>query len=149
MNKSKLASGVVIALSLFALSACQQETAKPLTAEEKIVANDDHVRDLLAKAADINKPHIQASETNHNEGEIGPNMTSISFDGSSEDTFRADLEKFQGSANKSEISALNSALTYLKVFDLSARGNTAKLYQQLDGLTAEQIVERANKIKRK
>lgn len=147
-------------LAVLTLSACQQETAQPLTAEEKIVAPNEHVRDMLKKGGAINKPVFSEAQTEtetepetdpgiaKNE-EIGANMNTIIFDGSSEEAFQAGLDEFQSIANNMEISALNGAISFLKVYDISARGNSEKLYQLLDGFTAEQIVERANKVRRK
>jgi len=142
-------------LAVLTLSGCQQETVQPLTAEEKIVAPNDHVRDMLKRGAAINEPVFTQSQTipepepEPGNAEIGANMNTVIFDGSSEDAFQAGLDEFQSFANEMEISALSGAISFLKVYDISARGNTEKLYSVLDGLTAEQIVERANKIRRK
>ena len=155
MNKLRLAkiptTAVAISLALFMLTGCQQEEAQPLTAEEKIVAPDDHVRDLLKRASSVNQQAMDQSTsvTTAAIEEIGENMNTITFDGSSEESFRAALEEFQLLANSSEISDLNAALQYLKVYDVSARGNLKKLYHNLDGLTAEQIVQRATSMRKK
>lgn len=137
------------------MSGCQQETVQPLTAEEKIVAPNDHVRDMLKKGGAINEPVFTQSqpipepEPENGNAEIGANMNTLIFDGSSEAAFQAGLDDFQSFANEMEISALSGAISFLKVYDISSRGNTEKLYRALDGLTAEQIVARASKVRRK
>ena len=155
MNKLTLVKTTTIALTaalgLITLSGCQQEVEKPLTADEKIVAPNDHVRDMLKKGSNANQPvfkNTEAKPITENE-EIGANMNTIIFDGSSEEAFRDGLDEFHSIANASEISALDGAIRFLKVYDLSARGNAEKLYQVLDGMTPEQIVERAAKIRRR
>ncbi|MCF6262266.1 MAG: hypothetical protein L3J24_01530 [Xanthomonadales bacterium] len=142
-------------LAALTLSGCQKEAQQALTAEEKIVAPDEHVRGMLKKAGTLNKPVFSqptsqpGAEPLTTDAEIGANMNTIIFDGSSEAAFQAGLDEFQSIANDMEISALNGAISFLKVYDISSRGNTEKLYKNLDGHTAEQIVERATKIRRR
>ncbi|MCF6225527.1 MAG: hypothetical protein L3J22_04390 [Xanthomonadales bacterium] len=142
-------------MAALALAGCQEEAQQALTAEEKIVAPDEHVKGLLKKAGAINKPVFsqptsqpEAEPLNGN-AEIGANMNTIIFDGSSEEAFQYGLDEFQSIANDMEISALNGAISFLKVYDIASRGNTEKLYKNLDGYTAEQIVDRASKIRKK
>ncbi len=68
-------------------------------------------------------------------------MTTIAMDGSSEEAFEASLQQFQETAPTDEYKLLKSAIQYLQVYDLGTRGNKAKLYEKLDGKTADEIVE--------
>ena len=68
-------------------------------------------------------------------------LTTFVFDGSSETAFEAGLKEFQEAAPTEEYRTLKSALQYLLVYDLSARGNKAKLYSNLNGKTAQQIID--------
>ena len=67
-------------------------------------------------------------------------LTTFVFDGSSEAAFEASLKEFQESAPTSEYRLLKSTLQYLLVYDLNARGNKGKLYNNLNGKTAEEII---------
>lgn len=136
-------------LAILALSACQQEAGKPLTAAEKIVAPNEHVKGLLEKAASVSsQAKVKSDDTLSDYQEDNGSMNTVVFDGNSETSFQTSMEEFQSIANSSQINALNSAINYLKFYDLSTRGNMEKLYQTLDGLTAEQIILRAKGIRR-
>jgi len=67
-------------------------------------------------------------------------LVEIIMDGTSVETFEASLKQFQETAPTDEYRLLRSALQYLQVYDLSARGNKAKLYEKLNGKTADEII---------
>jgi len=154
MNITKLHIAIITATSLILLSACkQEESAKPLTADEKIITTEDSAKDLLAKARKMDDDRLQKqsesvpADTTRN-AESTDNMSAISFDGSSEDSFNEGLDKFQAMASSKEYNELTNSLKYLLVYDFSTRGNKARLYKSLDGMTPAEIIERARNIGR-
>ena len=66
-------------------------------------------------------------------------VDTLIMDGSSVESFEASLKQFQELAPASEYDKLKGAIQYLQLYDLGSRGNKAKLYQKLDGLTANEI----------
>ena len=56
----------------------------------------------------------------------------MKMDGSSEAAFEESLKKLQETAPTDEYKSVKSAIQYLLVYDLNARGNKAKLYSKLD-----------------
>ncbi len=66
----------------------------------------------------------------------------IPVDGSSVEAFDNSLQIIKAKTTASEYSTLKGALSYLMIYDLSAKRNRAKLAKNLDGLTGEQIVDK-------
>jgi len=65
----------------------------------------------------------------------------IPLDGSSLEAFERSLARVQAHTSPSRYKTLTSAINYLLVYDLSARGNRANLAANLDGWTGNQIVD--------
>lgn len=72
-------------------------------------------------------------------------LTTFILDGSSEAAFEASLKQLQETAPTIEYRSVKSAIQYLLVYDLNARGNKEKLYKKLDGKTAEEIIALADR----
>lgn len=71
----------------------------------------------------------------------GYGMTMI-VDGSSPQAFADSLEMIASDTSSEQYQALDSAIRYLQAYSLEP-GNLEALYRSLDGLTAEEIIERA------
>jgi predicted lipid-binding transport protein (Tim44 family) len=84
----------------------------------------------LAEATPAEAP-AQASEGMH-----------IPVDGSSLEAFENSLEQIKEQVTAAEYTTLNNAIDYLLVYDLAAKRDRTKLAANLDGLTAEQIIEK-------
>lgn len=65
------------------------------------------------------------------------------LDGTSIETFEAGLEKIREEAAPEDYKRLKSALQRLLFYDVGARNDRRLLYQRLDGMTGNQIIERA------
>lgn len=72
-------------------------------------------------------------------------LNTFILDGSSEAAFEASLKQLQETAPTLEYRSVKSAIQYLLVYDLSARGNKEKLYKKLNGKTAEEIIALAKR----
>jgi hypothetical protein len=66
----------------------------------------------------------------------------IPVDGSSLEAFENSLEQIKEQVTAAEYTTLNNAIDYLLVYDLAAKRDRTKLAANLDGLTAEQIIEK-------
>lgn len=64
------------------------------------------------------------------------------LDGSSVEAFEADLAKIESEVSPKEYRALRAAIAHQMMYDVGAKRDKATLYQRLDGLTANQIVDR-------
>jgi hypothetical protein len=127
---------------IFSLASCGNSSSEveeqPATADEETTAAKKSPVELeFKKGITQQRP---ARETVDNTAGRESQLTTMTMDGSSEAAFVASLEKFQEAAPTSEYRKLKSAIQYLEVYDLSARGNKAKLYKNLNGLTAEEII---------
>lgn len=154
MNKTILKTVIITATAITLLSACKPDETeqKALTADEKIITTTDSARVLLIKARNMDDDrlsHQKAAATPAGSVEDdADNMSAIRFDGSSEDAFNQGLDEFQSLATAAEYNKLTNALKYLLVYDFSSRGNKARLYANLDGLTPAEISARALEIGR-
>ncbi len=57
-------------------------------------------------------------------------------------TFEKDLEIVKGEITEPEFRTLMNAIGYLRVYDLAARGDKEKVYQNLDGKTPKEIMKK-------
>ena len=65
------------------------------------------------------------------------------LDGTSIETFEAGLEQIREEAAPEDYTRLKSALQRLLFYDVGARNDRRLLYQRLDGMTGNEIIERA------
>jgi len=63
------------------------------------------------------------------------------MDGTNLKTFEDDLAIVKDEISEMEYATLMNAIGYLRVYDLSARGDREKVYQNLDGKTPAQIMD--------
>ena len=79
------------------------------------------------------------------EGELGSEgygMTMI-VDGSSPEAFAESLKIIASDTSPEQYQALDSAIRYMKTYSMGSR-DLETFYQSLDGMTAEEIIERAH-----
>lgn len=67
----------------------------------------------------------------------------FSVDGSSPEAFHESLELIAMDTSREQYAQLDSALRYLGTYDTAAWQGLANLYLTLDGMTGEEIIERA------
>lgn len=72
----------------------------------------------------------------------GHGLTMI-MDGSSPEAFEESLSLVAEDTNTEQYRKLDSALRYLKMYSSDGWGGKANLYSSLDGMTAEEIIEKA------
>ncbi len=65
------------------------------------------------------------------------------LDGSSEEAFRASIEKFKADAQPQEIKVFNAAIGQMLTYDLSVRHDVGKLAAKLDGKTPTEVIAMA------
>ncbi len=75
---------------------------------------------------------------------IRPSGSSVTLDGSSVAAFENSLAVFEAEVSDEDYKRLKSAIQFLLVYDLSARGNKEKLYRNLDGMTPDQVLALAH-----
>jgi len=107
----------------------QGEASQPEKSSE-VVSSHGPITQVRRRPEDVDMQQDRESQ-----------MTTIAMDGSSEEAFEASLQQFQETAPTDEYRLLKSAIQYLQVYDLGTRGNKVKLYEKLDGKTADEIVE--------
>jgi hypothetical protein len=78
--------------------------------------------------------------------EEGYGLTMI-VDGSSPEAFAESLSMISEDTTQEQYRALDSALRFLKAYDSAAWSGLPNLYQTLDGMTGEEIIERARKLR--
>jgi nucleoid-associated protein YgaU len=66
----------------------------------------------------------------------------VPVDGSSLEAFENSLEQIKDQVTAAEYTTLTNAIDYLLVYDLTAKRDRTKLAANLNGLTAEQIIEK-------
>ena len=78
--------------------------------------------------------------------EEGYGLTMV-LDGSSPQAFQESLELIAMDTSKAQYQKLDSALRFLGTYDTAAWSGLPSLYKSLDGLTGEDIIERARKLR--
>lgn len=68
----------------------------------------------------------------------------IPLDGSSMEAWNRSLARVKAHTTPAKYTTLLDSIEYLKLYDLSARGNMNRLIENLDGLTGYQVVQRIN-----
>ena len=73
----------------------------------------------------------------------------IVMDGSSLEAFEESMEQVRATGTAIEYRALEGAIEYLLIYDLSARRNMEKLVERLNGRTGNEIIKRVGWAKKK
>jgi len=122
-----------ILFSMFLSTAC----AKTDSEAETPVADN-------ANASSIELPDAPAAKSGREQPQFEfTDAMRVPVDGSSLESFEKSLESIKSSAEAAEYKTLTNAIDYLLIYDIGARRDRAKLAQRLDGLTGEEIVNRA------
>jgi len=146
------------ALAVSLLAGCQsnepEETAAPEPARSTPAAEQPApARRSAAEQRPARTEPAQASTTDVNpareiprlEGELGSEgygMTMI-VDGSSPEAFAESRKIIASDTSPEQYQALDSAIRYMKTYSMGSR-DLETFYQSLDGMTAEEIIERAH-----
>jgi len=75
----------------------------------------------------------------------GPRGLDIALDGSSLEAFDKSLEKVKKTGSESDYTTLESAIDYLLLYEIGARGDRAKLASRLDGMTGQEILDKVDR----
>lgn len=145
------------ALAFSLLAGCQstepEETAAPEPASTTPAAEQPApARRSVAEQRPARTEQAQASTADVNpareiprlEGELGSEgygMTMI-IDGSSPEAFAESLKMIASDTSPDQYRMLDSAIRYLQTYAMGTR-DLESFYQSLDGMTAEEIIERA------
>lgn len=78
--------------------------------------------------------------------ESGYGLTMV-VNGSSPEAFRESLELISEDATEAQYRQLDSALRFLGTYDPAAWSGLPELYKSLDGMTGEEIIERARELR--
>ena len=127
MKQNRLAIAVLITVPLLLLAtfSAQSETEQSgneagATAMEKSTAEDAVDSEDKAEATGLD----------------------IVMDGSSLEAFEKSMEQVKETGTAEEYRALESAIDYLLIYDLSAKRNMEKLIERLNGRTGHEIIKR-------
>ena len=124
--------GIVLSLGLS--TACAKTDSEPAATENAAEA---------APPAAVTAPAAAAEPAAKEPAGYGfSDGMRIPVDGSSIEAFDNSLQTIKAKTSESEYKTLNGALSYLMIYDLSAKRDRAKLAKNLDGLTGEQIVDK-------
>lgn len=146
----------------FLLTACGEEETpapeeSPQTAQEESSTNEREVRRSDEQSREEPQPlprrdqedpseEIPRLEGEAEEGGYGLTMV---VDGSTPEAFQESLELMAMDTSKEQYRQLDSALRYLGTYDTAAWTGLPDLYENLDGMTGEEIIERAREMRRK
>jgi hypothetical protein len=72
---------------------------------------------------------------------VPPTGLNRPMDGTNTKTFEDSLAIVKEEISEVEYTTLMNAIGYLRVYDISARGDREKVYQNLDGKTPQQIMD--------
>ena len=129
-------------------TAVQEEAAEPTTQTQprREVRREEERMEVPARTpqsddVERNIPRIQGSAT-----EEGYGLTMI-VDGSSPQAFQQSLELMAEDTTQEQYRQLDSALRYLRAYSPEAWQGTPNLYASLDGMTGEEIIEKANSLR--
>lgn len=145
---------MTIAVLATLLAACGEEPQAP--AEPELAQEEDRTearrevrrsRDREPEPEPIDNSDdparkIPQAQAGLEEGEQGYGLTMI-VDGSSPEAFQNSLELIAEDTSPEQYQRLDSALRYLKAYSSAGWDGPASLYQSLDGMTGEEIIERA------
>lgn len=144
------------------LTACGEEETpppeeSPQTAQEESSSNEREIRRsddqgreepeaLPRRDQEDPSKKIPRLEGEAEEGGYGLTMV---IDGSSPEAFQESLELMAMDTSEEQYQQLDSALRYLGTYDTAAWSGLPDLYENLDGMTGEEIIERAREMRRK
>lgn len=140
-----------IAASLLLFGCGQDEPEAPSEPESAEQATDQREsRREVRSAEETSSESEPAPERNDKkvpvlEGQAeseGHGLTMI-MDGSSPDAFEESLSLVAQDTSTEQYRKIDSALRYLKMYSSEGWGGKANLYGSLDGMTAEEIIEKA------
>ena len=118
------------------LFGCDSES-EPSQAQARPATTEETVRQVMESEGEATQPEAVAS------GDVDPTIMDRPMDGSSTEAFEAGLKAVHASAPTGQAQRLDTAIKTLKVFDLSVRNDTARLYAKLDGKTPNEIIAQA------
>lgn len=119
-------TSIIMSVSVFAAVACSQDkVASTNVAESEPSPSSISAAPFDAAAADaaMQRP----------------------MDGSSVEAFTKDLERLKSEVRPEDFAKVQSALSWMMFYDLSAAGEKAKLYASLDGDTPNEIIAKSGR----
>ena len=151
MNKT-----LMMICAVLLLSACKSNQDEPAVAEtsepERAVVSERVTRQRSATGEapsapvrpqvdpERELPRLQGQFT-----EDGMGLANI-VDGSSPQAFAQSLELISTETSSEQYAELDSALRYLRMYSSAAWGGLPGLYQSLDNMTGEEIIEHARRL---
>jgi predicted small lipoprotein YifL len=146
---------------LFLAAGCGEEEAPPSEqntepAQQETTANEREIRRQSESAAetesrelprrDEEDPAKEIPKMSGQAEESGYGLTMV-VNGSSPEAFRESLELIAEDATQAQYRQLDSALRFLGTYDPAAWSGLPELYESLDGMTGEEIIERARRMR--
>jgi hypothetical protein len=127
----------------------QAAQEQPAQEEREIVRRSDRSEETQAlPRRETQDPERRVPKIDGQADEDGYGLTMI-VDGSSPEAFAESLELMAMDTTEEQYSRLDSALRYLATYDTAAWSGLPDLYQSLDGMTGEEIIERAREVREK
>ncbi len=140
MNLNKFTSLFFIASASLLISfAANAQQAEPAAAEATAFA--DELITTTDEVEVVATPDVAEEATEESAEVLDPAMQ-IPVDGSSLRAFNKSLEEIKEQANEANYTTLENAIQYLLVYDLGVGRDKAKLAENLDGLTGDQIIDK-------
>ncbi|WP_376695254.1 hypothetical protein [Wenzhouxiangella sp. EGI_FJ10305] len=121
--------------------AAQEETADN---EREIVRRSERQEEPESPSRREEDPEKRIPRVQGETEEEGYGLTMV-VDGSTPEAFQESLELIAMDTSKDQYRRLDSALRFLGTYDTAAWKGLPNLYQTLDGMTGEEIIERAQK----
>jgi hypothetical protein len=139
MKQNNMASTLLIMVPLaflLTISACAVtepggDNVSAATAEEIVPAD----------GAGTDEPAVKTEAP----GEVVATGLDIVMDGSSLKAFDKSMEQVKATSSESDYRNLEGALDYLMFYDLAIQQNRGKLATRLDGMTAQEIIEKVRR----
>jgi len=100
------------------------------------------VTEASSQASDsVAEPSVAVAKPAADTDDLDPGMQ-IPVDGSSLEAFNASLESVKEKATEANYTTLENAIQWFLVYDIGAGGDMAKVAKNLDGLTADEIINK-------
>jgi len=155
--KKSIAATCAVICTALVLSACSkdqepEETAATEQPSEQTAENQREVRRSTERESQPSRPPFRRDQ---DPAEVIPAMDgeadaegyglTMLIDGSSPQAFKESLELIAMDTTSEQYQQLDAALRYLQVYSTDGWGSLEEFYQTLDGMTGEEIIERANR----
>jgi hypothetical protein len=140
-NIARFALLSAVSLSGLILMACMHDEP---AAAKAVPKKAEPASTASANPADAKIPTPRLVSNTEVAPEGGSPVMNAPLDGSSVEAFEKGLAVVNEQATAFEAQQLNSALKYLQMYDLSLRGDKAKLYAKVSGKTPNQVIDQAN-----